>query len=93
MFFHIREKKIPFHYNTTFGKLQQENGKILKWDMDCPSYTYVFDIYEERNKNLINILSEKKLNYIEINGVTVENRTNKSKELISLIKTKTFNKN
>ena len=69
----------------------QENGKILRWDMNSPNYTYVFDIYEEKNKNLINTLSSNKLNYIEINGVNVENRTNKSKELISIIKTKTFN--
>ena len=69
----------------------QENGKILKWDMDSPNYTYVFDIYEENNKKLINILSANKFNYIEINGMNVENKQNKSKELISLIKNKTFN--
>ena len=69
----------------------QENGKILKWDMNSPNYTYVFDIYEENNKNLINALSANKLNYIEINGANAENRSNKSKELISMIKTKTYN--
>ena len=69
----------------------QENGKILKWEMDSPNYTYVFDIYEENNKKLINTLSANKSNYIEINGVNVENKSNKSKELISIIKNKTYN--
>ena len=69
----------------------QENGKILKWEMDSPNYTYVFDIYEENNKKLINTLSANKLYYIEINGVNVENKSNKSKELISIIKNKTYN--
>ena len=69
----------------------QENGKILKWEMNSPNYTYVFDIYEEKNKNLINTLSINKLNHIEINGTNTENKTNKSKELISIIKSKTFN--
>lgn len=69
----------------------QENGKIYKWDMNSPNYTYVFDIYEENNKRLINTLSTNKLNYIEINGVNVENKTNKSKELISFIRNRTYN--
>ena len=69
----------------------QENGKILKWDMDSPNYTYVFDIHEEKNKILINSLSSKKLDYIEINGASGENRNNKSKELLSLVRNQTYN--
>jgi hypothetical protein len=69
----------------------QENGKILKWDMDSPNYTYVFDIYEEKNKNIINSLSSTKLDYIEINGINADNRSNKSKELLSLVRNQTYN--
>ena len=87
----VPQNNLCFDYTLKCLYSGQENGKILKWDMNCPNYTYVFDIYEEKNKNLINTLSENKLNYIEINGVNVENKSNKSKELISIIKTKTFN--
>ena len=68
----------------------QENGKILKWDMNSPNYTYIFDIYDEKNKYIINDLSTNKSDYIEINGMNIQNKTNKSKELLSFIKAKTF---
>jgi len=68
----------------------QENGKILKWEMNSPNYTYIFDIYDEKNKMIINNLSTTKLDYIEINGMSIEKKTNKSKELLSLIKTKSY---
>ena len=87
----VPQNTLCFDYTLKCLYSGQEDGKILKWDMNCPNYTYVFDIYEEKNKKLIDTLSANKLNYIEINGVNVENRTNKSKELISIIKTKTFN--
>ena len=87
----VPQNTLCFDYTLKCLYSGQENGKILKWDMNCPNYTYVFDIYEEKSKNLISSLSENKLNYIEINGVSVENKVNKSKELISIIKTKTFN--
>ena len=40
----------------------QENGKINKWEMNSSYPSYIFDVYDEKNKFLIQNLSKKKIN-------------------------------
>ena len=57
----------------------QENGKINKWEMNSPYPTYVFDIYETKNKILIESLSKNKAEDI------------KNEEMLTLGKIKSLN--
>ena len=58
----------------------QENGKINKWEMDSPYPSYVFDIYENKNKITIENLTRNKLEDI-----------NKNEEVFTLGKIKLLN--
>ena len=58
----------------------QENGKINRWEMYSPYPTYVFDIYEEKNKIIIENLSKDKPEDI-----------NKNEEMLTLGKIKSLN--
>ena len=58
----------------------QEDGKINKWEMNSPYPTYVFDIYEPKNKILIETLCKNKVQDI-----------NKNEEMLTFGKIRSLN--
>ena len=56
----------------------QENGKINKWEMNSSYPSYIFDVYDEKNKFLIQNLSKKK-------------NLNKTQEMLTIFNVKSMN--
>ena len=60
----------------------QEDGKILKWDMNSPTPSYIFDINDEENKKILSSLS----NYNIMNT----DEKNQTKKLSPVNRTRNF---